>query len=160
MIQEKKEDNKLQQELEQLKVKAEEYLNGWKRAKADYLNFKKDSEKRFEEIIQFANAALLAELLPIFDHLKLAVRHIPPDQKEIDWVQGFVHIKSQFGEFFKKLGIEEIKTVGEKFDPEFHEAVVSKEHEGIASGIIFEEVKAGYTLHGKVINPAKVKVAE
>ena len=160
MTEEKQIADKLEQELERLKATAEDYLNGWKRAKADYINFKKDNERRQQEIIQFANAALLAELLPIFDHFKLAFRHIPPDQKEVDWVTGFTHIKNQFTEFFKRLGIAEIKTVGEHFNPEFHEAVAHEDHQGTESGIIFEEVKPGYTLHGKVLKPAKVKVAK
>lgn len=154
-----KEEN-LKKELEIISKKAEEYLNGWKRAKADYLNFKKDTEKRQVEIIQFANAALIAEVLPIFDHFKLACQHVPEAQKEVDWVKGFLHIKKQFQDFLKNLGIVEIKTVGEKFNPEFHEAVAHEKKEGFKTDVIFEEVKAGYTLHGKVINPAKVKVAK
>lgn len=154
-----KEEN-LKKELEIISKKAEEYLNGWKRAKADYLNFKKDTEKRQVEIIQFANTALIAEVLPIFDHFKLALKHVPTDQKEVEWVKGFSHIKKQFQDFLKDLGIVEIKTVGEKFNPEFHEAVAHEKKEGFKTDVIFEEVKAGYTLHGKVIYPAKVKVAK
>lgn len=153
-------DNNLETELEQLKIKSQEYLDGWRRAKADYLNLKKESAKQSEEMIGFANAALLSELLPIFDHYKLALKHVPKDQVEVEWVKGFSYIKNQFDEFFKKLGIEEIKTIGEKFDPQKHEALVSEKHEGTASGIIFDEIKAGYMLYGKVINPAQVKVAE
>lgn len=147
-------------ELEKLKIKSQEYLDGWRRAKADYLNLKKEAEKQSREMIGFANAALLSELLPIFDHFKLALKHVPKDQKDVDWVAGFGHIKNQFDEFFKKIGIEEIKTVGEKFNPELHEAIVSEKHKGVATGVIFEEVKSGYSLYGKVINPAQVKVAE
>jgi molecular chaperone GrpE len=68
--------------------------------------------------------------------------------------------KKPIEDFLKQLGIEEIKTVGEKFNPEFHEAASHEEKEGFETDTIFEEVKAGYTLHGKVIYPAKVKVAK
>lgn len=152
--------DKLKKELELTKKKAEEYLNGWKRAKADYLNFKKDTEKRQAEIIQFANAALIAELLPIFDHFKIALKHIPAEHKDLEWVKGIKHIKKQFIDFLKKLGIEEIKTVGQKFKPDLHEAVAHEPKEGFKPDIIFAEVKPGYTLHGRVIQPAKVKVAK
>ena len=152
--------DELKSELELAKKKAEEHLNGWKRAKADYLNLKKETENRQMELIQFANAALIAQLLPIFDHFKLALQHVPVEQKKADWVVGFFHIKKQFEDFLKQLGIEEIKTVGEKFNPEFHEAVVHDKKEGFEPDMIFEEVKSGYTLHGKVIMPAKVKVAK
>jgi molecular chaperone GrpE len=154
------EEKDLQEELVLAQRQAEEHLEGWKRAKADYLNLKKDSEKYQTEMIQFANASLIAQLLPIFDHYKLAWQHVPEDQKKTDWVIGFGHIKKQLADFFKNLGIEEIKTVGEKFNPEFHEAAAHENQEGIETDMIFEEVKPGYTLHGKVIYPAKVKVAK
>lgn len=154
------EENDLQQELEIVSKKAEEYLDGWKRAKADYLNLKKENEKYQTDMIQYANAALIAQLLPVFDNYKLACQHVPDDSVKKDWVIGFFYIKKQFEDFLKNLGIEEIKTINEKFNPEYHEAVAHEEKEGFETDIIFEEVKAGYTLHGKIINPAKVKVAK
>lgn len=154
------EEQNLQQELELAQKKAEEHLDGWRRAKADYLNLKKETESRQLELIQFANAALLAQFLPVYDHYKLACQHIPQEAKDQDWVVGFLHIKKQFDDFLKNLGIEEIKTVGEPFNPEFHEAVSHEKKEGFKTDVIFEEVKAGYTLHGKVISPARVKVAK
>ncbi len=147
-------------ELEVLKKKAEEYLNGWKRAKADYINLKKESEKKEKETVQFANAALILQLLPIYDNFKLAWRHIPAEHKKDEWVVGIEQIKKQLTDLLENLGIKEIKTVGEKFDPEVHEAVAKEKKEGVKSGVITEEVKAGYTLFDKVMEPAKVKVAE
>ncbi len=153
-------DNPDMTELEKITQKAEEYLNGWKRAKADYLNLKKETDSRQREVIEYANAALIAELLPIYNHLQLAMQHTPPEIANNSWTKGVEHIKNQFTEFFKSLGIEEIKTVGEKFNPEFHESVDSAEKDGMAPDTIYEQVAAGYTLHGKVVNPAKVKVTK
>jgi len=150
----------LKNELEIARQKSEEHLDGWKRAKADYLNLKKETEKYQLEMMQFANAALISQLLPIFDHYKLAIRHIPEDQKKVDWVVGFIHIKKQLDDFLKNLGIEEIKTVGEKFDPQNHEAVAHEKTADFETDVIFEEVKSGYLLHGKVVVPAQVKVAK
>ncbi|MFA6322643.1 MAG: nucleotide exchange factor GrpE [Candidatus Buchananbacteria bacterium] len=154
-------------EIEELKAelvlaqkKVEEHLDGWKRAKADYLNYKKDTEKYQAEMIQYANAALIAQLLPIYDNFKLAWQHVPAEQQKSDWVTGFGHIKNQFSDFLKNLGIQEIKTVGEKFNPEIHEAVASEEKDGYDADVVFEEVKSGYSLHEKVIYPAKVKVTK
>ena len=155
-----KKENKDIAELEKLAAKADEYLNGWKRAKADYLNFKKQTEGHQRETIQYANAALIAELLPIYNNLKLALENKPEKLKDNDWIRGVELIKNQFNEFFKQLGIEEIKTVGEKFNPEMHEAVEIAEEKGFKPDTIFEQMSAGYTLHGKVINPAKVRVAK
>lgn len=148
------------EELKNQAAKAEEYLSGWKRAKADYLNLKKDTENQRMEIIQYANAALLSELVPVYNNLKLALEHAPDNLKAHDWVKGVEHIKRQFKDFFSNLGIEEIKTVGQQFNPEMHEAIETGEKEGFESNTIYEEVAAGYTLHGKVITPARVKVAK
>jgi len=156
--------------LEILEKKNKEYLDGWQRAKADYLNLKKESEKRYQDLIKFANASLILEILPVMDNFKLAVSHIPKDQLKADWVIGIAHIKKQLADILKNLGIEEIKTVGEKFNPELHEAVSAEtrekretEHEkhesGGSKGVIIKEVRSGYSMHGKVIQVAKVVVS-
>jgi molecular chaperone GrpE len=150
----------LKSELAAAQKQSQEHLDGWKRAKADYLNYKKEMEKYQGEMIQFANTALIAQLLPIYDHYKMAWQHVPAGQQKTDWVVGFDHINKQFAEFLKNLGIEEIKTVGEKFNPEWHEAVAHEENDDFETDVIFEEVKPGYTLQGRVIYPAKVKVAK
>lgn len=149
-------------ELEDLKKKCEEYLFGWQRAKADYLNFKRESEKQKQEFLQFANAGLLADLIPIYDNFKKAFNYNPKneDKEWKNWQVGIGHIKNQLWEFIKRFGIEEIKTVGQKFDPNFHESVESKKDSGKESLIILEEVAPGYTLQGKVVTVAKVIVAE
>ena len=150
----------LEQQLALLQQQADEYLDGWKRARADYQNYKKETEKRNTELIQFANASLVAELLPIYNHFKLALAHIPEAQKKVEWVVGFEYIHRQLTDFLKNLGIEEIKTVSEKFNPDIHEAVAHEAKDGFAADVIFEEVSPGYTLHGSVVVPAKVKVAK
>ncbi|MFA4871642.1 MAG: nucleotide exchange factor GrpE [Patescibacteria group bacterium] len=149
-----------QTKLLEAKQEATENLAGWQRAQADYANFKKEIEKRQKDIIEFANAAFISELLPIYSHFKLALKHIPEDQQNLDWVIGLKHIQKQFQELLKKYDIKEIKTVGEKFDHNLHEAIVHKEKEGFEADLIFEEVQPGYMLGGKVIMPARVKVAK
>lgn len=152
--------NSLKEELARISKRSEEYLEGWKRAKADYLNLQRESEKRNTEFIQYANAALLAGLLPIIDHFKLALRHIPVEHQQEPWVAGFQHVEKQFRDYLQKLGIEEMNSVGEHFDPAKHEAVVYEKHQGTPSDVIFEAVRPGYTLHDKVIQVAQVKVAK
>ena len=93
MAEVKNEMENLKTELEELKKKTEDYLSGWKRAKADYLNFKKDTEKQHLELLHFANVALIIQFLPIFDHFKLALSHIPEEEKGAEWVKGFFHIQ-------------------------------------------------------------------
>ncbi len=147
-------------ELEKMQKQNQEYLDGWKRAKADYLNLKRDSEKEKMEIVQFANAGLLIELFPIYDNLKTALKHIPEGQQKEAWAQGFQHILRQFKDFLSTLKVEEIATEGKQFDPLLHEAVGKEKREGIPSGQILDEQQSGFTLQGKVIRHAKVIVSE
>ena len=102
------------------------------------------------------------EVLPIVNNFKISVEHIPENQKESAWVQGIIYIKKQFLDVLSANGIEEIKTVGEKFNPEMHEAVEDnkkqdEKHKG-EKGIIIKEITAGYKMNGKVISAAKVVV--
>lgn len=133
-------------ELEICKKQAEEYLNNWKRERADFINYKKDEIKRMEEIIKFGNEALLLEIVEILDDLELAAKHENGDTGE------FRPILKKFQDFLKKYEVERIKT-DSSFDPSLHEAISTEE-----GGSKIEEVRAGYTMHGRVIRPARVKV--
>jgi len=150
----------LQAELEEANQKAGENLAGWQRAQADYANFKNETEKRKKDVIEYANAAFMSEVLPIYNHFKMAVNHIPEEQQKEDWVVGIMHIRKQFQDFLMKYKIEEIKTIGEKFDHNLHEAVTYEEQNGYESDTIFDEVQPGYMLDGKILAPAKVRVAK
>lgn len=152
----KKEIERLEKELKLAKEKAEEYLNGWKRAKADYLNLEKKIEKEKEEWRKFANLNLVLDLLPVFDSFELAMKKLNKEDKKNnnDLISGLNQIKKQLDKVLEKVGVERIKTVGEKFNPEFHEIV---EKRGKNDKIV-EEIQAGYKMEGKVIRPAKVIV--
>ncbi len=153
-------EDESQSELEIVRSQAESNLAGWQRAQADYANFKRETENHRQDVIEFANAAFMAEVLPIYNNFKLALEHIPEEQQKLDWVVGLAHIKKQFQEFLKKYKIVEIKTVGEKFDHNLHEAVTHEDKEDYESDVIFAEVQSGYTVDGKILMPAKVKVAK
>lgn len=133
-------------EIELLKQKSEEYLNGWKRERADFLNYKKEEMERIGQLVKYANEEIILKLLPILDNLCLAAKHISDP--------GVLQIKKQLEDFLSKEGIEVIQTEGQKFDPNIMEAV---EGEGES---VSEEIQRGYTLHGKVIRVAKVKVSK
>lgn len=151
---------KLKEELERITKQNEDHLNGWRRAKADYLNLKKETDKKSRELIQFANAGLILQILPIYENFKTACDHIPQEDQKKDWVVGIGHIKKQFEDFLKSLGLEPIKTVGEKFDHNLHEAVGSEKCEGKEDDIIIKEVKGGFRLYENVLEPAKVVVVK
>jgi len=146
-------------ELEEFKKKCEEYLNGWKRERADFINYKKEEMERISQIIKYANEELILKLLPILDNFCLAEQHIKDlsasaSPQAMQAGEGVTQIKKQLEDFLAKEGIEPIKTIGEKFDPAIMEAV---DGEG---DTVAEETQTGYTLHGKLIRPAKVKLSK
>lgn len=157
MEEDKKKNEENNDELEVCKKQAEEYLNGWKRAKADYINLKNETDAAKAELAQYTTISLLTKILPVYDGLKKACAMGNSGDK---WAEGILNIKKQFEDLFKSLGVEEIKTVGEEFNPEFHDAVGREKREGTESDIIVDEVSGGYTMNGKTIIAAKVIVSE
>jgi molecular chaperone GrpE len=144
----KKKEKKLS--YDELVEKSEDYLNGWKRAQADYANLEREIESKKSDWIRLANEDLLIQILPVYDNLKLALEHASGEKN--DWVVGVEHVVAQFKKVLEDNSVEEIETVGAEFDPEVHEAI-KKESKG---NIIKKQVSAGYKLNGKVLYPAKV----
>jgi molecular chaperone GrpE len=182
-MEEKKEEIKKELNIEELKKKLEEcqklkeeYLAGWQRARADFLNYKKEEIERIEEILKYGGEEFILKILPILDNFDLAEKKLPEDLKNNDSIKGLLQIKTQILDFLRIQGVEEIKTIGEKFDPNFHEAVEQVEESKLSSspfadareievkdkdsGIIVEEVQKGYKINGRLLRPAKVKVVK
>ena len=155
-----KEKSGIKKQLEESQKLRDEYLDSWKRERAAFLNYKKEEAERVGEFVKFANQELISKILPILDNIYIAEKKLPKDLKNNQWVEGILKIKSQILDFLKNQGIEEIKCLGEKFDPNFQEAIEEVKKSDSESGIIIEEIKKGYLLHGKVIRPAKVKIAK
>ncbi len=138
----------------------EEYLNGWKRERADFLNYKKEEMERISALMKYANEEIVLKLLPILDNFLLAEKSIPDQTAQDSNVKGLLLINLQLKDFLKGQGIEEIKAVGEKFDPNFHEVVQEVQQDGSEPGIVTEEVQKGYLMQGKVLRVAKVKISK
>lgn len=152
----KQKDDELKDKIDELEKLTEKYLNGWKRARADYQNREKETRKEKEQWMKFSNLQLIRELLYILDSFKHSLDQIPDDLRDNDWVKGMIQIHNQFEQFLKGQGVEKIKTVGKSFDPKFHEAVEDNEETENKGNKIKKEVQAGYIMYGKVIRPAKV----
>ena len=112
--------------------------------------------ERLKLFLGYATEDILVKLLPILDNLELADKELTEEQKNNGFVKGVLQIAGQLREFLKTQGVEEMESFGKKFNPEFHEAV--GEMEGKETGTIGEVVAKGYTLRGKILRPAKVKV--
>lgn len=150
---------KVKEALKKCEAERGEYLAGWQRAKADYINFQKSQERLVSDIQKFVLEDALVKILNVVDSFEQALKFQPEELKSNEWAKGVWHIKAQIDEFLKSQGVEAIKTAGEKFNPEFHEAVeaVASEQE---EGVIVEEVQKGYLLNGKVIRAARVKISK
>ncbi len=162
---ENKKDNKLKKSDENSKIKelegqVKENLEGWQRAKADQINYRKKTEEQKTELIKYCNEELILKFLPVVDAFDLALEHIPKDLKGNDWAVGVVAIEDILLNVLKENGIEEIETGKQKFNPEFHEAIESIKNKDFKTGEIVEEVARGFKLNGRVIRAAKVRVAE
>lgn len=153
---------KVKEQLKKTEQERAEYLAALQRARADYINLERRMAQEKEEWIQFANLDFVLRVLPTLDSFDEALKHIKnrdiqetesPEATESD---GIEMIYNQLKSALKDKGLEEITAVGEKFNPEFHEAI--EVVEGGDSGIVVEEVQKGYTLNGKVIRPSKVKI--
>jgi len=165
----------LEKKLEECQQLKEEYLAGWQRERADFLNYKKEEIERFGEIIKYADVGLVLKILPILDNFEISEKKLSENLKVDELrssspfadarvndenIKGLLQIKTQIKDFLKKQGVEEIKSVGERFNPNFHEVVEEVEVKDKEPGTIIEEIQKGYKIHGKVLRPARVKVAK
>ena len=156
----KKEIEELKKKLQETEKLKNEYLAGWQRARADLINYKKEEMERVGSFIKIAQEGLIFEFLPILDNFDIAVKKIPEKLKEDENIKGLLQIRQQILDFLRKKGVEEIKSVGEKFDPALHEVVEEIETDEFETGTIIEEIQKGYKIEGRVLRPAKVKVAK
>lgn len=124
------------------------------RALADYQNLLKQSAKDKEDFVKYAVSDFLHDLLPIYDHLKLALVGLKEQDSKSPWAVGVNHVLKQFKEVLTSRGIEEISTVGLKFDHNVMEAVSG------SGEIVKQEISPGYKLNGRIIRPAKVIVED
>ncbi len=160
-----KEAHELEKKLEECGKQKEEYLKGWQRERADFLNYKKEEVEKISEMVKYAEVSFIFKIISILDNFYLAEKQLPEELKGNDNVKGLMQIGKQLEDSLKKYGVEQIECLNHKFDPQFHEALEMVEaHEGDKekkdSGIIIEEVKKGYLMDGKIIRPSQVKVVK
>lgn len=146
----------LRKDLAACRKEKQEYLEGWQRAKAELINFKKDETERKSAVSRFAAENLIYDILPVLDSFDLALKHdMPPDVE-----RGIRMIRSQFEETLKRQGVEAIMVAkGDAFDSAIHESIGEAESDA-EEGSITEEVQRGYRMHEKVVRASRVKIAK
>ncbi len=145
----------LKQNLLEQKTKAEEYLANWQRAQADFINYKRRSDKEKEELADYSRAAIIQCVLPILDDFERAISAIPEKTMDSNWVEGVRMIEKKLRTVLESEGLSCIEAIGEPFDPYQHEAVRQESGE---EGIIIEDIRKGYKYRDRVIRPSQVVV--
>lgn len=145
----------MQKELEEKTRLAEERLEKLKYLQADFDNYRKNFEKEKEKIIELANENLIKELLVIVDDFEKAVQSMENEKNK----EGLEMIQKNFFKILERHGLKKIESLGKKFDPYYHEALL-KEKSDKEDGMILEEIQPGYMLKSKIIRHSKVKVAD
>jgi molecular chaperone GrpE len=134
---------------------AQRYLDNWRRAEADFENYKKRIEQERAETAKFASTSLILNILPVLDDLDRAFKTVPEKLAHLTWTDGLRLIHRKLQATLEAQGVTEIMALGEKFDTSIHEAVGETTGE---DGKVIEEAQRGYRLHGRVIRPAFVIV--
>jgi molecular chaperone GrpE len=152
-------ESDLETKLTEAQSKANEYLDGWQRARADFANYKKRAEKERDEAYQNAAVDTLKKILPIVDDFDRAVSNVPGEKADDDVIKGFTLIHRKFLNLLDNAQIKVINPQGEAFNPAFHEAIGQDESSDVPSGHISSVLQKGYMYGDKVLRPAMVRVA-
>jgi molecular chaperone GrpE len=152
-----------------LEQQVAELTEALQRERADATNLRRRHDEQMAGLKAVVKASVVRDLLPVIDNFERALKHVPGQsqesrvksqdelQKLLDWVDGVRKILSQFEKTLADIGVTKIATVGEPFDPRYHEAVSMEEGDG-ATEVVSEELQSGYKLGDEVIRHAMVRV--
>lgn len=146
------------QQLAEKTAEAQSLYQQFQRLQADFDNFRKRYRKEKEDLVKFAVEELISRLLPVLDNFERALSQ-DAGKDSAAFISGVEMIYRQLMQVLEQEGLQPIPTVGEIFDPQKHEAVMRVESDENPENTVVEELQRGFTLHGKVIRPAMVKVA-
>lgn len=144
-------------ELSTAREQADTYYKNWQRSAADFINFKRRVEQDRAETARMASAALVINLLPIYDDLDRAVGTVDAHLAGLTWVQGIIAIQKKFSSLLEAMNVTEVSADGQAFDPERHEAV--GQQPGPAGQVLYV-VQKGYQFGERLIRPAMVIVGD
>jgi molecular chaperone GrpE len=150
----------LKKELDAIRLKSDEYLEGWQRARAEFANFRKRIDREREQSHQVAAGTIIRRYLEILDDLERALSNRPQEGEGAIWAGGIELIYRKFLKTLESEGVNRMAAEGEMFDPNMHEAISHEESPDHESGQIIEVVQPGYLLGDRVLRPALVRVAK
>jgi molecular chaperone GrpE len=149
----------LRQELEGVRAKEAEYLDGWQRARAELSNARKRFQREQQRAYANAKADLLVRLLPIIDDFERAFETLPEDLSSDTWVEGVKLVQHKALGLLEQEGVVPIDAVGQEFDPSLHQAVTHEPSEEVPEGHVIAEMQRGYTIGDRVLRPCMVRVS-
>jgi molecular chaperone GrpE len=157
---EKMTKSELLEKINELQQEKEKNHDLYLRSEAEIENIKKRNQKDREEWVKYANESLIKEILPVMDNLEMAISHSQNENSVQALREGVELTLKGLRDALGKSGLEEVKTEGEPFDPNYHHAVSAQVDESVQSGIILEELQRGYTFNKRLIRPAMVIVSK
>lgn len=146
-------------ELEKLQAEVLEHQQRTLRVQADFDNFRRRTQKEKEDLGKYASSKLITELLPVIDNFERALQASEENPEFESFSKGVNMIFRQLESVLATEGLTAMKSVGEPFNPEYHQAIMQVESDEYEEGIVVEEVQKGYMLKDKVLRPAMVKVS-
>jgi len=146
-------------QLAQAQVKADEYLDGWQRARAELANYRRRTDAERATLTTTANARLLMRLLPVLDDLERAFETLPPDLRNLTWIQGVGQIYRKLQMVVEGEGATPIDAVGRPFDPKVHDAILQEPSTQYPEGTVVSELQRGYMYGDQLLRPAMVAVS-
>lgn len=147
-------------ELETVRAQAAEYLDGWQRARAEFMNYRRRQEQQQRQVEKDAQARLLVQLLPAIDDLGRAMSNVPPELRENPWVGGLSLVEQKWLATLDKAGVSTVPVEpGQPFDPNYHEALTHEPNAEYPAGTVIEVLQRGYKLGDMVLRPALVRVS-
>lgn len=148
---------KKSEEIELLEQQIADLTDALQRERADAMNIRRRHEEQVASLKTMVKSSVIKELLPVIDNFERALKHVPQDLVDNEYVKGVQGVVKQFETTLEQMGVQRIKTVGEVFNPELHEAVGVEDGDGDQE-IVSEELQAGYIVGDSVIRHAMVKV--
>jgi len=130
------------------------------RSQADFDNFRKRAAREKEDAVKYANTAFLDRLIPIFDNFELGLAAAKSSAEGSSILAGLDMVSKQLGDFLAESGVQPIEAVGQKFDPNFHEAIAEEASDETAEGIVLRQLRKGYKLKERLLRPATVIVSK
>jgi len=154
------EEESLEEQVKRLQSEAEEYLDGWQRARAEFANFKKRTQRENEHARERIAGEIITHFLGVKDDIERALAKAPETDDFQEWTLGIELIHQKLQALFDAEGVELIDAEGERFDPTFHEAVSFEENDDYEEGLIIDITQPGYKMGERVLRPAMVRVAK